>query len=469
MAREPTAYERLSIADRAFLACEDHCKHMHLGGVVLFEVGPLATACAGVDVQRIRAHVASRLHLIPRYRQRLAWIPLHSHPVWVDDAEFDIAYHVRHVAVPRPGDEEKLKDLCGEIMSQQLNRAKPLWEIWILEGLAAGGFAMLVKTHHCMVDGIAAFELFSALLSLSPDEVPEPAPRWVPRPTPGRFTLLRDELVRRATVPPRFLRAAVDALRRPRALRAQLVEAVLALRGTAESGFRMARDTPLNRPVGPHRRFDWCVLDLAAVKAVKNRLGGSVNDVVLAVVAGAVRRFLAHRGVDPRAVDFRAVVPVNVRTPGERAMVTNRVSAWQMALPIGESDARKRLAAIREAVARVRATKQELGPIILGQAAELAPPLFLAAAIRIASHMSPYNIIITNVAGPQVPLYLLGARLVVGYPQMPLFEKQSLGVAVFSYAGQLAWGFNADWDALPDLSHFVADVQAEFRELEETP
>jgi WS/DGAT/MGAT family acyltransferase len=468
MAAGDAAYEPMSAADRAFLACEDRCKPMHLGGIAIFELGPLATAAGGVDIDRLRRHVASRLHLVPRYRQRLAWIPFQSHPAWVDDEDFNIAYHVRHVALPRSGDERELKHLCGQIMSQHLDRAKPLWEIWVVEGLDGGRFAMLIKTHHCLADGIAAFDVFAALLSPVRDgTVAEPAP-WIPRPAPGGLALLRDDLVRRTTLPVALAEGVRAALAEPGGLRARLREILVALRETIVGGLRVPPETPLNRPVGPHRRFDWWALDLAAAKAVKNRLGGTVNDVMLATVAGAVRRFLVRRGTDPHGVEFRIVVPVNVRTPDESGLVTNRVSGWLLALPVGEADAALRLAAVRAETARLRSLRQELGPVVLGQAAEWAPHVFFAAAVRLASRLSPYNLIVTNVAGPQVPLYMVGARLLGGYPQVPLFENQALGIGVFSYLGRLGWGFTADWDALPDLHAFVEDVEASFRELEET-
>jgi diacylglycerol O-acyltransferase len=459
------AYERLSVADRALLGIEGRCSHMHMGGVTLFEAGPLATAHGGIDIGRIRRHIASRLHLAPRYRQRLEWIPLQSHPVWVDDVDFNLAYHVRHVAVPRPGDERQLKRLSGHILSESLDRGKPLWEIWIVEGIEGGRFALLLKVHHCMVDGLAAFELFSALLTPSPDEPMVEAPPWVPRAAPGRLTLLRDELVRRATLPLDAAGTVVEALQEPGHALSRVAESVVALRETIAAGLHVRPETPLNGPLGPHRRVDWCALDLAAVKRVKDRLGGTVNEVVLAVVAGAVRRFLLQRGANVAATDFRVVIPVSLRAADDHAM-TNRASAWLVTLPIAEPDPARRHAAVRTVTRRRRLTKQELGPVIVGQFAEWAPPLILAVGLRLAARLPPFNLIVSNMPGPQFPLYMLGARMLVGYPHMPLFEHQALGIALFSYAGQLGWGFDADWDLVPDLHDFVEHVEASFRELE---
>ena len=460
-----TAYERLSAQDRSFLVFEDASAHMHLGGLALLEAGPLATADGGVDVERLRAYIASRLHLAPRYRQRLAWVPLLNRPVWVDDEHFNLGYHVRHTAVPRPGGDRQLKALVARIMSQQLDRGKPLWEVWIIEGLQGGRFAILAKLHHAVADGISAFDLFSALLSPAPDAtLDEPEP-WTPRHTPRPWTLLRDELVRQAAAPLELARGLTRALGEPKRLWDEMTERVRAVWETVGAGLRLPPSTPLNRPIGPHRRFDWLTLDLAEVKAVKNRLGGTVNDVVLTTVAGAVRRFLEPRGVKVSGLDYRVVVPVSLRSEDERGVTNNRASAWLTALPVGERDPRRRLDLVRTATERLRVSKQVLGPEVLGQAAEYAFPGVFTVGIRLLARLHPYNLIVTNIAGPQVPLYLLGARLLTGFPQVPLFENQGLGVALFSYGGNLCWGFNADWDVMPDLPEFVEAVATSFEEL----
>jgi hypothetical protein len=428
-------YERLSAQDRSFFVFEDASAHMHLGGIAVFEAGPLATAAGGVDVERIRAYIAARLHLVPRYRQRLAWVPVLGRPVWVDDAHFNLSYHVRHTAVPRPGDAPQLKRLAARILSQQLDRGKPLWEIWITEGLDGDRFAMLVKTHHALADGVSAFNLFSALLSPAPEEAVAPPAAWSPRPAPSPWALLRDQLVFQTTAPLRLGLDLARALREPRRLRDRVAESVQAVWELVGAGLRLPQPTPLNRPIGPHRRFDWLTLDLAEVKVVKNALGGTVNDVV------------------------------SVRAEDERGVVNNRASAWLMELPVSEPDPCRRLALVQAATAQRKASRQELGPDVLGRAVEYAIPGVLTLGVRLASRLHPYNLIVTNVPGPQVPLYLLGARLIEGYPQVPLFENQGLGVALFSYCGMLCWGFNADWDLVPDLPRFVEAVAASFDEL----
>jgi diacylglycerol O-acyltransferase len=460
-----TGYERLSAQDRSFLVFEGASAHMHLGGLAIFDAGPLRAAHGGIDIARIRAHIASRLSLVPRYRQRLAWMPILNRPVWVDDAHFNLHYHVRHTALPHPGADQQLKDLAARILSQQLDRGKPLWELWIIEGLEGGRFAMLVKTHHAIADGISTFDLLTALLSLAPDDTVAEPTAWVPRPTPSPWTLLRDELVRQTTAPLALALDLVRGLRAPRQLCTRVVEGVQAVWDFAGAGVPLPAGTPINGPIGPHRHFDWLTIDLDDVKLVKNRLGGTVNDVVLATVAGAVGSFLARRSVDKRGLEYRVVVPVNVRPEEERGIINNRVSAWLMTLPIDEPDARRRFARVQATTGRLKTSKQALGPEVLGRAAEYAFPGLLTVGVRLAARLHPYNLIVTNVPGPQLPLYLLGARLLGGYPQVPLFENQGLAVALSSYCGALHWGFNADWDLVPDLGEFVAAVKAAFTEL----
>jgi len=458
-------YEPLPASDRSFLVFEDQHTHMHLGGITLFEPGPLGLPGGGVAIDRIREHIASRLHLRPRYRQRLASVPIRNRPIWVDDPHFNLSYHVRHAAVPHPGDDVQLKQLCARIVSQQLDRGKPLWEIWVIEGLGGGRFAMLVKTHHCMADGISAFDLFTALVSPTPDDsLDAPAP-WTPRPAPGPMRLLADELLRQAGTPFEIASALVNALRDPARGRALVAENLRGLWSTIQNGIRPPSPTPLNGPIGPHRRFDWLTLDLGEVKRVRQRLGGTVNDVVLATVAGAVRTFLRRRGVPSDEIFFRAVVPVSVRSENERGVQNNRVSGWLTELPVDEPDPLRRLERVKEVTTRLKTSKQALGPELLGRAAEWATPGVLTVGVRLTARLHPYNVIVTNVPGPPMPLYLLGARLLGGYPLVPLFENQGIGIALFSYVGQLCWGFNADWDLVPDLGRFVEAVRESFGEL----
>src|SRR5438309_988020 len=460
-------YERFSAQDSSFLIFEDPNTHMHLGGIAIFDAGPLATPAGGVDIERIRRHVESRLHWIPRYRQRVAYIPLERHPVWVDDDHFNLSYHVRHTSLPRPGDEEQLKRLTGRIMSQRLDRRRPLWEIWIVEGLQGGRFAMISKTHHCMVDGVAAVDLLSVLLSPIPEHPMEEAPPWVPRPSPTPLALLRDEALRQVQRPIGLARWLGSTLRRPEVAPERVFERVAAAWETINAGLRGAARTPLNQPIGPHRRFDWLTLDLGEVKGVKERFGGTVNDVVLATVAGGVRRFLRKRRVTLEGMDYRIVVPVSVRSEDERGRFTNRASGWIMSLPIQERDPRRRLSKVRTTTKRLKESNQASGVEVLTQLAESVGSAAVSLGTRFASRLAPYNLTVTNTPGPQVPLYMLGARLRAGCPTVPLVRSQGLGVATFSYAGQLCWGFNADWDLVPDLNEFVHAIEDSFRELAE--
>jgi WS/DGAT/MGAT family acyltransferase len=460
-------YERLTVLDNTFLITESKTNHMHVAGTATYEAGSLRTATGGIDVRRIRSYVESRLHLIPRYRQVLAYTPLEGHPVWVDDQHFNIEYHVRHTSLPRPGDEDQLKGLSGRVMSQQLDRSKPLWEMWVVEGLEGGDrFAIVSKIHHCMVDGMSSVDLLAVLLTIEPTDHADPPVRWVPRPMPTWWQMLRAEASRRARTPLEavsdFRQVLVD-IRDPRS---DIRTMWRAARGMLRSSLRTVSDTPLNKPIGPHRRFDWLAMDLADVKNVRKRLGGSLNDVVLTTVAGAVQRFLEGRRVHVDFLDFRVMAPVSVRSAEEKGTLGNRVSAWIIDLPLAERDPKKRLQKISETTARLKETKQALGAEMLSRVAEWTPSTLLSLASSMMTRALPFNLVVTNVPGPQVPLYLLGARMLDNYGQVPLTDYLGLGIVLFSYAGKLCWGFNADWDLVPDLRDFVAAVEDAFRELQ---
>ena len=460
-----TAYQRLSALDRSFLVFEDVNVHMHLGGVAIFDARPLTRPEGGLPIERIRQHIASRLHFAPRYRQRLAWVPLYNRPVWVDDANFDVSYHVRHSALPYPGDDGMLKSFTARVMSEQLDRTKPLWEISIIEGLHGTRMAMLVKTHHAVADGISAFEIFSALVSTTPEAILEEPPPWKPQPEPTQWSLLRDELVYQTTRPLVLARDAIEVLRAPNLLLTRASEGMQALWDVFSTGFSRAPSTPLNQPIGRHRRFDWLALDLEEVKAVKSRLGGTVNDVVLTTVAGALRRFLLNRGAEVRGLEYRVIVPVSVRGEDERGVANNRASAWLLTLPVGEPDPRRRFELVAKRTAKVKSLRQELAPVLLERAFEYSVPGALTLGMGLLTRLNPYNLIVTNVAGPSQPFYFLEAPLIGGYPQVPLFENQGLSVAIFSYRGTLGWGFNADRELVPDLNRFVEATGAAFAEL----
>ena len=457
-------YERLSAVDATFLAVEDGNAHMHVGGVSLFDAEPLLGSDGTVDIDRIRRLVEVGIHRVPRYQQRLAWIPVFGHPVWVDDPRFNLNYHVRHVSLPKPGDERLLKRLAGRIMSQELDRGKPLWELWVVEGLEGNRVALISKAHHCMIDGVGSVELTGALIRATPEleRAMQRPTHWIARPAPSPLDLFLGELQRRAAEPLALLGAARQAVAKPRATLAALREAVLSVGEALGAGLRPASPTPLNTDIGPHRRFDWLDMELAAVKEVKNRLGGTVNDVVLATVSGALGRFLYGRGLRTEDLNFRAMIPVNIRTESQRERLGNQITMMLARLPLDERDPLRRLRRVSETTAALKRSKQAEGVRTLEEVSDWTMTTLFVTFARLSASTRPYNVVVTNVPGPQVPTYFLGSPMRAVYPLVPLNRNQALGIALFSYNGGLYWGFNADWDAVPDLHDLVEAVTTEF-------
>lgn len=459
-------YERLSAQDSSFVMFEQRATHMHVAALGIFESGPLRSDAGGVDAARIARYVESRLSALPHHRQKLAFAPVSGHPVWVDDEHFDLDYHVRHTALARPGTEEELKRLAGRVLSQPLDRDRPLWEIWIVEGLEGGRFALLTKVHHCMVDGASGVSLLTLMFRTDRSEDIPQAEAWFPRSRPSRLRLAFDEAVGRAQAPIALWREAGDAMRTPdrtlRAVRDRAVSVAEALR----TGFHLPSESTLNRPIGPHRRAEWRVFDLADLKEIKKRLGGTVNDVVLTLVSGAMRRFLARRHEDLEQLDYRVVIPVNMRSASGDRGVANRVSAFFLSLPVGEADPVARLAAVRREAERLKTSRAADGIDFFTQLVERSGSTWLTElGVRLAARVQPYNQIVSNVPGPQYPLYVLGARLLELYPLPPLFERQGLGTAVMSYDGRVCWGLVADRDVVPDLGALAQDLEAALAEL----
>jgi WS/DGAT/MGAT family acyltransferase len=481
------SYERLSALDTSFLAMEDSNAYMHVAGVSILEAGPLRTEDGGIDFGAIERFTESLLSRIPRYRQKLAWIPFENHPVWIDDPSFNLHYHLRHTSLPKPGSIRQLKRLTARIISQPLDRSKPLWENWIVEGLEGDRFAIIGKAHHCMIDGVAGVDLATIMVSDRPErvEIPEP-PTFIPRPTPSSRELFTDEIVRRASLPFQLLRGRVsrndsgDADSAKRARQAASKKSGTAGAGSGRSPSRSAvRDTlgwalqrpartPLNAPIGPHRRFDWTAMSLTEAREIGKALGGSMNDVVLATVAGAVRRFFKHRGVNPDPIPFRVLAPVSLRTESDKGELGNRISAWMLDLPIGESDPRERLRRISERTSSLKQENQAAGGEVLMEATEWMPGALFAAAVRAISHQLPFNMVVTNVPGIQRPSYMLGARALESYGVVPLVGNLGLGVAIGSYDEGLYWGFHADWELVPDLHDFVGAIEHSFGQLRDT-
>jgi len=457
-------HERLSALDAAFLAWETPEAHMHIACTMVLERGPLATEDGGVDFEALRKSVAGALARIPRYRQKLVRVPLEGGLAWVDDDRFSLDYHLRHTALPRPGGREQLAALTSWIMQQPLDRSRPLWEMWVVEGLSENRFAVVSKVHHCMVDGIAGVELMQRMLSPDPKAAPFGAAVPSPRAAPSSIELLAGAAWRRAAAPLEILTQL-----RPFEL-VQSGRDVLArvggFLGAAARTLRPASPTPWNGRLGPHRRFESLAMELADVRAVSRRFGATVNDVVLATVAGAVRRDLQRRGHDLREVRFRVLAPVSVRDEEERGALGNRVSLWVIDLPVDQADPRRRLARIRRQTAELKRSRSALGAKLLAEVAEWTSSTLLSLGAQAAMQLPAFNAIVTNVPGPQIPLYLAGARLLEAYPVAPLFDNVCLNVALISYGGRLFWGLNADYDRAAELAALRADLEVAFAELQ---
>lgn len=457
-------YETLSAQDESFLAIEGPALHMHIGATMVFGSGPLSRGAGAVDITDIRGHIAKRLHLIPRYRQRLAR-GLAGEALWVDDERFELDFHLRHVRLPAPGDDDTLKALAARLMSQPLDRTHPLWEIWIVEGLAGDRFALINKIHHCMVDGLSGVEVIGALLSLTTEGTDDSvrALSWAPRRPPSAFTLLRDQAAKPFAACQAVARRLAATARDPRETWDRALHSVSAAGQAITAGLRLTAATRFNHPIGSERRLEWLSLDLDEVKAVKNSLGGTLNDTVLAIVAGALHRFLGSERAMERLPDLRVLVPVSMRSEHERSALGNRISAWVVDMPVAEHDPRRRLSQLCAQTARLRTGDLARGLEMMW----VLGPRAITLAMHLMNWLSPFNLVVTNVPGPQLPLYLLGAPLTAVYPHVPLFTNQGLGVALFSYADRLYWGFNADRDLLPDLAELARCVSAAFDELRE--
>jgi WS/DGAT/MGAT family acyltransferase len=459
-------YDRLSAQDASFLLFESPTVHTHIAATQIFELGPLKSEDGGVDIAAIKKATEAVLHLIPRYREKLAWIPFFNHPVWVDDRDFNLDYHIRHSSLPRPGGIDQLKRLSARIMSIQLDRARPLWETWVVEGLEGDRFAMITKIHHCMLDGESGADLAQILMSPDPESrLPDEVPAYIPRPAPTAGELLADEVVQRASLPLQAVRSIRQFRHETENLRDELALRARAVSELVGWAVRPPSETPVNGTLGPHRNFDWLTMELEDVKAVRKALGCTVNDVVLTTVTGAVRKFLIRRRVRPQDIDFRVSAPVSVRRERDKGEMGNRVSSWIVKLPLSQKDPRKRMKAIHAVTQDLKSSKQALGVEMMMAVAEWTPGVLLSLGARAAS--GPINMIVTNVPGPQFPLYMLGAKLLESFPQVPLLQGTGLGVALFSYNGNVCWGFNGDYGMLPDLEFFRQAIEDSFRELSE--
>jgi WS/DGAT/MGAT family acyltransferase len=446
---------RLTALDASFLHLEDGGAHMHVAAVMTFDGPPPA-------YDELVEAIEARLHLVPRYRQRLASVPLgQGRPRWVDDPHFNARYHIRHTALPAPGSDEELKRLAARVFGQRLDRSKPLWEIWLVEGVDDGRFALLSKTHHALVDGVSGVDIVSVLFDTSPEPAP-PAPAgspWLPRPLPTGAELLAEALLERATVPAEAVRGIRAATRAPRQVLGRLAGGAAGIGSMARAGLSPAPRSPLNVPIGPHRRYTWVDADLARFKAIKSQLGGTVNDVVLTAVALALGRWMRGRGEATDGLELRAMVPVSVRAEAERGALGNRVATMWAPLPVGVRDPVDCFALVSGAMRGLKASGQAVGAEALTQLADFAPPTILSQAARLQARQRYFNVVVTNVPGPQVQLFLLGRRLRALYPVVPLALNQALGIAIMSYDGRLGFGLLGDFDALPDLEDIASGLR----------
>jgi diacylglycerol O-acyltransferase len=449
--------DRLTGLDTTFLHLEDHgSAHMHVASVMVFEG-------EAPRYEDFVEHILSRLHLVPRYRQRLAFVPFdQGRPVWADDPHFNPRYHIRHTGLPHPEDEAELKQLAGRLFSQRLDRSKPLWEMWLVQHMAGDRFALIAKTHHALVDGISGVDITTVLFDLEPEPAgaPRPPAPWVPRPLPGQAKLLADALVERSTVPAEMVRGARAMLRTPRRALGHVKDAVLGVGATTLAGINApAPASPFNVDITAHRRYTWVDADLAQFKAIKNALGGTLNDVVLAAVSLALGHHMRAQGYDTEGLVLKAMVPVSIRADIERGALGNRVAAMWAPLPVGIVDPVECLAEVRLEMDDLKHSGQAVGAEVLTNLAGFAPPTILSQAARLQARQRFFNVVVTNVPGPQFPLYLMGHRLRSLYPVVPLARRQALGIAVMSYDGKLGFGLLADYDALPELETIARELE----------
>ena len=440
--------DRLSALDSSFLWLEDNApSHMHVGSVTIFEG-------ERPEYEDFVAHVEGRLHLVPRYRQKIARVPLgQGRPVWVDDPSFNIGYHVRSTALPPPGSEDQLRALAGRVFAQRLDRDKPLWEIWLAEGLEGNRWALVNKVHHALVDGVSGADLMTVLFDVQPEPAVPAAPDsgWLPRPAPTGAQLLAEALVERATQPAEIVRTLRSGMRVPRQLAGGLAGSLAGVASLARGTLRPAPATPYNGSLGPHRRFTWVRVNLDDVKAIKNSLGGTVNDVILSTVAGGLGRHLRERGVSTENMTLRAMVPVSVRADVERGALGNKVAAMMAPLPVWCENPVVRLDMVRDSMGQLKSSGQAVGAEVLTRIGGFAPPTIMAQATRVAARQRAFNLVVTNVPGPQFPLYVQGHKLLDVFPMVPLALGQRLGIALMSYNGALNFGLVGDYDSLPDL------------------
>jgi diacylglycerol O-acyltransferase len=450
----------MSVQDAAFLHIEDGNNPMHIGSVAVLE-GP---APAYGDLVRL---IAGKLPLVPRYRQKVRFAPGGvGRPLWVDDPHFQILYHIRHTALPPPGGRDELRNLAGRVFAQTLDRGKPLWELWMVEGLEDGRWAVISKVHHCMVDGVSATDLLTVMFDATDATAARtPAAEWAPDPEPGMLTLTTHAVVRTIADPVGRLRDFSVGLSIAANPRTRLAEGAALLRSLAEWSRRSA--TSLNGPIGPHRRWSWAEAGLDDVKVVRQGLGGTVNDVVLAAITAGFRALLLERGEDVANRVVRTLVPVSVRADSERGVYNNRVSGIFPGLPVSIADPAERLNAIAGQLSMLKESKQAVAGDALVKLAGFAPPMLLSLGARLAARtpQRALQTVTTNVPGPQYPLFVVGRRMVYSYPYVPIMGSVRISIAIFSYCGRLFFGITGDYDTVTDIDVLRDGIEEGMREL----
>ncbi len=452
--------DRLSSTDVSFLTNESSSSHMHVGAIMIFE-GPAPS------YEDLLDHIQSRLRLVPRFRQKLAYPPVQTgRPFWVDDPNLNLEYHVRHSALPAPGSEDQLRRMAARVFSQQLDRSKPLWELWLVQGLTRNRFALLTKTHHAVVDGASGVDIATVLFDLNPvPEQPHSDDAWSPQPEPSSATLLTKGVEDVARAPVRAVRRLERAVQHPESAVKQVRDAVEAVSEVGWNFANPAPKVPLNVEIGSHRRFAWVRSDLDNFKRVKDALGGTVNDVVLAVVTGALREWLRGRGIRTEGLELRAQVPVSIRASDEHGQLGNRLAVMRAPLPVYIADPIRRLESVSQAMKGLKQSKQALGAEVISRFNDFAPPTLLAQAARINFSTRLFNLTVTNVPGPQVPLYVLGRELEDIFPIGFLPPNQALFVAIMSYNGGVNFGLLADYDTMDDVDVVAQGIDTAIAEL----
>ncbi len=450
---------RMSAEDAWFLYFEKSHAPLHIGSVAIYE--------GQIPFDKMYASLDARMHTIPRYRQRAVIPPFYAgHPTWEDDPKFSLDRHLKLVTLDPPGSETQLQELCSGMFAEMLPRDRPLWDIVMIQGLEGDRTAMLSRVHHCLVDGVSGVDITTVLFDAEPEPGPpaEEPPGWIPRPEPSSLELLSSAITERVTVPAEVVRGVRAIARRPLQALGAVRHALGATGAIAGKGLS-APDTALNVEIGPHRRFAWVRADLADLKRIKDVYGGTVNDVVLTVVAGALGRHLRSLGHETDGLVLKAMVPVSIRTAEQQGSLGNQVTAMMASLPVGCEDPIERLGIVRRSMGNLKQSKQAVGANLIADMTDFAPPTIVSQAARLQSRQRFFNLVVTNVPGPQFPLYVLGRRLRDIFPMVPLAKRQAVCVGIMSYDGGINFGLIGDYEAMPALGGLAIDLNDELESL----